>query len=582
LPIDSAGRKRVLTLLPILLAFCGMAAEDTSADRLVLNSQISLQARHGKNLELLVQLQTPGEWESLASRFAGGAANAGALAERNGNATRPRNEITVPFELLGDNWRELVLRTVFPADTRDAEGWHHVVRSSQLPLYDAGLWQIAEWFCGDGRAFRKLAAINRLNSPEPSPGSVLHIPTAELHHALQARAGTEDGLLEYGEDRDGPYAVYRLQKGEALYSAVVLRFTGRQTAEDVVQLAERIAARSHIPDHSDIPVGFPVRIPFEFLEPRFLPSDHPRRKEAEAEAAAVAEALAAAPLAGTRNGLEGVWIILDPGHGGEDLGTMANGLWEHDYVYDVTCRLKTMLERETNAHVEMTLIDSATGCKPSSGDKLKKNRGGDLQTTPPFHQEKGQTKLGVNLRWYIANARYREALAKGIKPERVIFLSIHADSRSPSLGGMMAYVPGARYRKGRAQPNGKAYRRYAEVREQPNVTIKRKRALRSEAVSKKLAEVFVSTFKKRGLPVPDASRQPIRNRIIRGRSVYVPAVLRWNEVPTKLLVEVVNLNNRTDARLLARAGQRDRMASALLEGVYRHFGEKPPKNSSAP
>lgn len=580
--IDPAGRIRSLCLLSILLALCGMTAEGSSTDRLVLNSQLSVQVQGGKNLELLVHLQEMEEWESLANRFAGGAANAGALAERNGNLTRPAGEVIVPFELLGDDWRELVLRTAFPDDTRDVRGWHHVVRASPLPLFDAGLWQIAEWFCGDGRSFRKLAEINRLDSPEPAPGAVLLIPTADLHQALRTRAGTQDGLLEYGEDHDGPYALYRLRKGEALYSAVVVRFTGRQTAEDVVQLAERIAARSHIPDHSDIPVGFPVKIPFEVLEPRFLPDDHPLRIEAEAEAAAVAKALAAAPLAGTRNGLEGVWIILDPGHGGEDLGTMANGLWEHDYVYDVTCRLKAMLERETNAHVEMTLIDSATGCKPSKGDKLKKNRGGDLQTTPPFHQEKGQAKLGVNLRWYIANARYREARAAGIKPERVIFLSIHADSRSPSLGGMMAYVPGARYRKGRAQPNGKAYRRYEEVREQPNVTIKRNRALRSEAVSQKLAEEFVRTFRKRGLPVPDANRQPIRNRIIRGRSVYVPAVLRWNEVPTKLLVEVVNLNNRGDAQLLARADQRDRMSSALLEGIYRHFGEKPPGTSSAP
>ena len=43
--------------------------------------------------------------------------------------------------------------------------------------------------------------------------------------------------------------------------------------------------------------------------------------------------------------LQGVLVVIDPGHGGRDLGTMNNGIWEHDYVYDVACRLKRLLER---------------------------------------------------------------------------------------------------------------------------------------------------------------------------------------------------------------------------------------------
>ena len=88
----------------------------------------------------------------------------------------------------------------------------------------------------------------------------------------------------YGSDDRGPYAGYRLRPGEALYSAVVVRFTGRTKAEDVVGLAETLAERSDIPDLTDIPVGYMVKIPFDYLEPEFLPAQHPKRLEAEAAA----------------------------------------------------------------------------------------------------------------------------------------------------------------------------------------------------------------------------------------------------------------------------------------------------------
>ena len=64
----------------------------------------------------------------------------------------------------------------------------------------------------------------------------------------------------------------------------------------------------------------------------------------------------------------------------------------------------------------------------------------------------------------------------------------------------------------------------------------------------------------------------MRNRIIRGRSIFVPAVLRGNAVPTKVLVEMVNLTNHKDAALLARARDRERMAEALYQALLGHYG----------
>ncbi len=67
--------------------------------------------------------------------------------------------------------------------------------------------------------------------------------------------------------RIGEYAVYRLQRGEALYSAVVVRFTGQLLAVQVNETAMEIAARSGIDDVTDISVGYPVKIPLDLLLP---------------------------------------------------------------------------------------------------------------------------------------------------------------------------------------------------------------------------------------------------------------------------------------------------------------------------
>ena len=308
------------------------------------------------------------------------------------------------------------------------------------------------------------------------------------------------------------------------------------------------------------------------LEPQYLPSGHPRRKEAEAARLAMEQSLASRPVSSGGSGLEGVLVILDAGHGGRDLGTMNNGIWEHDYVYDVTCRLRKKLEEQTAANVRMTVLDQETGCVPSRTDKLKANRQGTVMTTPPFlAKEKGEATIGVNLRWYLANSIYRDALARGVDGDRVIFLSLHADSRHPSLRGVMAYVPGAQYRTRTYGHNTKTYRKYKEVREKPTVRFSKKERVRSEAVSTRYANHVVKAFRDAGLPIQPY--QPVRNRIIRGKSVWVPAVLRGNTVPNKVLVEMVNLSNAEDAALLASAKERDRLADALLRSLLVNYGD---------
>ena len=117
--------------------------------------------------------------------------------------------------------------------------------------------------------------------------------------------------LTYGQDSQGEYAVYRLQAGEALYSAVVVRFTGTLGAEDVNSLAMEIARRSGISDVTGIPVGYSVKIPLEDLLPQYLPRSSPQYQawaKNQKELGQVTNTYKNAAL-------DGVVVILDPGHG---------------------------------------------------------------------------------------------------------------------------------------------------------------------------------------------------------------------------------------------------------------------------
>jgi N-acetylmuramoyl-L-alanine amidase len=53
----------------------------------------------------------------------------------------------------------------------------------------------------------------------------------------------------------------------------------------------------------------------------------------------------------------------------------------------------------------------------------------------------------------------------------------------------------------------------------------------------------------------------------------VPAVLRYNAVPAKLLLEVCNLANEHDRKLLRTRVFRERVAEAIVAGVLSYFGE---------
>jgi N-acetylmuramoyl-L-alanine amidase len=559
-------------------------------------------------IEVTVKPHTGDAWTRLARRVTGDAANWEDLAAFNqtDDTLTTDQTVRVPFPMLRRNLQREVVSTLFPKDRTAPEGWRHVVVGAR-GVEGESLWNIAEWFTGDGANYSLIRKANPGQGLSTRKGDVILVPRQLLTAAFggspeeenapktaaevrksaddQAqRAAADENVpeaaavalgapaLTYDRSAPEPFAVYRLQKGEALYSSVAIRFTGRVYANDVGDVVDRIVRFNEIEDVSKIPVGRPVKIPMDLLLPEFLPQDAPERVAREATRREVQRASKRTRA----KGLAGVEVILDSGHGGRDVGTEHEDVWESTYVYDVTCRLKRLLEKQSGAKVTMTTRSKTNGFSVVEKNVLEDPRDHYVQTTPKYLLD--DAIVGVNLRYYLANSIFRRAIKSGVASEKVVFLSIHADSLHPSLRGAMAYVPGAEFVKGTYRKKGDIYLTRAEVREQPEITHSRDEALLAEGVSRDFAESVMASFARNGLKVHPF--EPVRDNVIRRGHEWVPAVIRHNVVPTRMLLEVCNLGNTRDRELMKTKKYRQQLAEAIYQGLVDFYGraeEKSPR-----
>ena len=522
-------------------------------------------------LFLEVQASRGDSLTGLAHRLCGDAQRGALIAQANSSSggkveIQIGRRYRVPYSCLSPEYQLKVAKALFPDDEPQADGWNHQVRGVG-PLQRESLWHLALWFTGNGESFRAIREYNELTDDDLAQGAEVVIPSELLLPAFKSAVPAAEKAfnLEYGKDAEGEYATYRLRPGEALYSSVVVRFTGRIHAKDVNALAQEIARRSGIDDVTQIPVGFRVKVPFHLLEPEFLPEGHPQRTEYEASLRASARFSNHVRALG----LENITVILDPGHGGKDGGASQSGVWESLYVYDIVLRTKRLLESRTNARVVATTRDG-NGYRIPDVDVLPSSRGHAVLTTPPYPIE--DPAVGVNLRWYLANSIYRKTVHDEGDAEKVIFLSIHADSLHPSLRGAMAYIPAARMRDESYGKSGAVYAARKEFQESPKVSFPWEQRVKSEGLSRSLAKQVITAFETRGLAVHPF--QPVRDKIIRDQKEWVPAVLRYNSVPSKMLLEVCNLNNPEDRRLLKTRNYRQQVAEAIVKGILGYYGQQ--------
>ncbi len=234
------------------------------------------------------------------------------------------------------------------------------------------------------------------------------------------------------------------------------------------------------------------------------------------------------------------------------------------------CRLKRLLEKKSAASVSATTKSPTLGYAVSDDDELEELTDHVVLTSPRYPLD--DAVVGVHLRWYLANSIFRRAMRKGLPREKVVFLSIHADSLHPSLRGAMAYVPGERFVTGSYKKTEGIYLARAEVREGPVVRHSEKESLAAEGLSRDLAESILDAFEASDLKVHPFN--PVRDNVVRGGREWVPAVIRYNLVPTRVLLEVCNLGNPKDRALIKTAKYRQRVAQTIYQGLVDFFQDR--------
>ncbi|RJP64711.1 MAG: LysM peptidoglycan-binding domain-containing protein [Candidatus Abyssobacteria bacterium SURF_17] len=495
-------------------------------------------------------------------------------------------------ELIGDYQLEAI-KTLFKNDSYNESGWvHKITYVSSRRQGGETLWSISKWFTGNAQNYKKIMAHNQMSGrTKLYKGTTIKIPTELLSPAFKqpilfeiaarraAAAPTEEARRLNGElmlkaDPKGPYASYRLKKGDTIYSKVVMKFTDRVTAEDVMEAVDIICSRSGIKNARTLKMGDEVKIPLELLSPMYLPPDDPRRQEYERirrETEQYSNPVQTADLAG-------IIVILDPGHGGNDPGAIGRkGVYEDEIAYDIMCRIKRLLELRTTAKVVSTLVDKSDQYEPKDETYFFNDSDEYVLTNPIYRNH--NASVSANLRWYLANSVFRKETAQGVSPDRVVFVSIHADSLHPEARGTMVYIPGTFYCKGNGGKSGHEYTSRAEVKEGQFVQISYKDRVRSEGLSGDLGKCVIDSLARNDIMV--APEKPIRNHVIRRRREWVPAVIRHNIVPTKILVEVANLNNPVDCELVTDPAFRERFAHAFVEALKQYYsGQGTPQTLS--
>jgi N-acetylmuramoyl-L-alanine amidase len=506
-------------------------------------------------------------------------------------------KVLIPTRLLSPVMRRPIERAATPvvqtAESLEAESESVESSADTPPLQVAEVVEEVATPAAAERAARRLrrgqtnaksdSAPRVIEPPAPQPELAPQQPepTPAPHIAQVDEADNPfiafDHDLDYTSDRSGAYALYKLKKGEALYTSVVARFTDYRENADILEACRVIAEKSNIRDVRDIHTGQTVIIPAYMLSDRYQPRDSVARKEFEQ---VIQEAERLAKTRPVARDLAGVVVILDPGHGGSDHGAAYPPIYEDEVNYDIVCRIKRLLDA-TDAKVYVTLRDRSSGYEPTDARIFAHDTDEEITTNPPYPLT-DNAKVGLNLRWMLANSIYAKETKAGTDSRKIIFTSVHTDALyNQSSRGAMIYIPGAKLRRGEERQTAAVYARYEEGRGFNTFRSNHADLLRDEALSRNFANVVMQKLGEHRIKRHDHG-DPIRSQIRRSAdSVWVPAVLRNNDVPTKILLETANLTNATDRARLSDPWWREQFAQAYVNALRAYFDTVTPTMTAA-
>ena len=228
-----------------------------------------------------------------------------------------------------------------------------------------------------------------------------------------------------------------------------------------------------------------------------------------------------------------------------------------------------MLEKNTDAKVFTTLRYGGIGF--GVRDRIPAiTRDAVLLTTPPTKNDsEAKREARVNLRWVLANHLF--TAPKAADARKSLFISFHIDSLHKDRMGSMVYVPAATMLPSKYSWAGDGHK-VAELKRGASISFSERQKIESETQSRIFADGLLKALRKEGIAVNP--NRPIRNAIHRGKKPYVPAVIRNNVATTKILIEIVNIQNESDATLLKDPNFRERYAEAVVAAIRAHYGNR--------